>query len=145
MRRFYIVRRLPGRHRKHRNSKKKASIGENVAHMTHIGPKWVKMDRRWPPQPFVFHPFFRRAGGNTKNNSKRDPKCGREPTWYANTLKHLHLSMTDPPRKLLQMEFSHLQHFLLFVCVCDCVCACVIVCCVCVCGGNQWFSKGLSF
>ena len=38
--------------------------------------------------------------------------------------------MTDPPRKLLQMEFSHLQHFLLFVCVCDCVCACVIVCCV---------------
>ena len=24
---------------KHRNSKKKASIGENVAHMTNIGPK----------------------------------------------------------------------------------------------------------
>ena len=57
---FSMVWRLPGRHRKrcddvlgaktglqrgrsadtkHRNSKKKASIGENVAHMTHIGPK----------------------------------------------------------------------------------------------------------
>ena len=57
---FSSVRRLPGRHRKrcddvlgaktglqrgrsadtkHRNNKKKASIGENVAHMTHIGPK----------------------------------------------------------------------------------------------------------
>ena len=57
---FSRVRRLPGRHRKrcddvlgantglqrgrsadtkHRNSKKKASIGENVAHMTHIGHK----------------------------------------------------------------------------------------------------------
>ena len=55
---FSMVWRLPGRHRKrcddvlgaktglqrgrsadtkHRNSKKKASIGENVAHMTHIG------------------------------------------------------------------------------------------------------------
>ena len=140
MRRFYIVRRLPGRHRKHRNSKKKASIGENVAHMTHIGPKWVKMDRRWPPQPFVFHPFFRRAGGNTKNNSKRDPKCGREPTWYANTLKHLHLSMTDPPRKLLQMEFSHLQHF---YCSCACVIVCVRVwlCVVCVCWKSMIFKR----
>ena len=57
---FSMVWRLPGRHRKrcddvlgaktglqrgrsadtkHRNSKKKASIGENVAHMTHIGHK----------------------------------------------------------------------------------------------------------
>ena len=27
-------------HTNHRNSKKKASIGENVAHMTHIGHKW---------------------------------------------------------------------------------------------------------
>ena len=26
-------------HTNHRNSKKKASIGENVAHMTHIGHK----------------------------------------------------------------------------------------------------------
>ena len=65
---------------KHRNSKKKASIGENVAHMTHIGPKLAKMDRRWPPQPFVFHFFFRRACMEKRgNNYARD---FFKPRWY---------------------------------------------------------------